>query len=42
MGHVNSDDVFPMLMSHMTPQNNSPIVFAALWLVTTAMSPIDY
>ena len=34
MGHVNKLMTYPMLMRHVT-KNNSPIVFSALWLVTT-------
>ena len=30
MGHVNNDEVFSILMSHVTLKNNTPIVLLAL------------
>ena len=41
-GHLNKVMTYPMLMSHVTPKNNTPIVFLALWLVRTQTSHIDY
>ena len=41
-GHVNKLMTYPMLMSHVTLKNNTPIVFAALWLVTDIVGHVYY
>ena len=42
MGHVNKSDDVTKLMKHVTLKDNSPIVFSALWLVTTHGNHVYY
>ena len=41
MGHVNTSDDVPMLMSHVTLKNNTPIVFLALYYLQQPTSWAD-